>query len=134
MSRIIDDEPLAWAGSDRVIVPMPEEIDMNNCAQVASKLDLALIRGVTTVIADFTGTRFCDSSGVRELVLAHRRAVDMNIEITAAVISPTVLRIFGLAGLDELMPVYTSLSAALTASVASGGLFPDQPDWSDQPG
>jgi anti-sigma B factor antagonist len=133
MSGMIDGEPLAWAGSDRVIVPMPEEIDVSNCAQIASKLDLALIRGVTKVIADFTGTRFCDSSGVRELVLARSRAVDMNVEISAAVASPAVLRAFGLAGLDELISVYPSLRAALDASVASSGLFTDRRDSPGQP-
>jgi anti-sigma B factor antagonist len=128
MSEMIDGEPLAWAGSDRVIVPMPGQIDVSNCAQVALKLDLALIRGVATVIADFTGTRSCDSSGVQELVRAHSRAVDMNVGICAVVISPGVLRTFALARVDELMPVYPSLRAALDASVASGGLFPDRRD------
>jgi anti-sigma B factor antagonist len=128
MSGIFDGEPLAWVGSDRVIVPMPEEIDVSNCAQVASKLDLALIRGVTKVIADFSGTRFLDSSGVRELVRARSLAVDMNVELSAVVISPAVLRVLELAGLDKLIPVYPSLRAALDVSVASYGLLPDRPD------
>jgi anti-sigma B factor antagonist len=131
MSGTIDGEPLAWAGSDRVIVPMPEAIDENNCAQVGSKLDLALIRGVRKVIADFTATRFCDSSGVRELLLAYKRAVDVDIEISAVIVSPNVQRVFTLAGLDDLMPVYESLAAALAASMA-----PDEPrlDQRDSPG
>jgi anti-sigma B factor antagonist len=118
MSGMIDGEPLAWAGSDRVIVPMPEVIDQNSCAKLGS----ALTGGLKQVIADFTATRWCDSSGVRELLLAYKRAADVNIEISAVVVSPTVRRVFALAGLDELMPVYESLHAALAASAA-----PDEP-------
>ena len=108
-----DGEPLAWSGSDRVIVAMPEEIDANNAAQVREWLNLALLRGVALVIADLSGTRFCDSSGVSELAQAHRRAVDMNVELRATAGAATVLRVFELAGLDQILPVYTSLDAAL---------------------
>jgi len=116
-----DGEPLAGAaGSDHVVVAMPGEIDMQNSARVCDQLNLAFLRGVAMVIADFTATSFCDSSGVRELALARRRAVDMNVELRAVVASAAVLRAFALTGLDQLMPVYASMEAALGAGPASG--------------
>jgi NADPH:quinone reductase len=42
--------------------------------QVGRQLDAALAPGVATVVADMTATRFCDTSGIHMLVLAHRRA------------------------------------------------------------
>ena len=56
-----------FSGSDRVVVPMPEEIDAANSAQLGERLNLALLLGVPLVIADFTQTRFSDTSGAREL-------------------------------------------------------------------
>jgi len=38
------------------------------------QLGCALATGAMIVIADMTGTRFCDSTGLRALVLAHKQA------------------------------------------------------------
>jgi anti-sigma B factor antagonist len=113
-----DDESPAWAGSDHVVVAMPHEIDINNSAEIGYRLNLALLGGVGMVIADFTATTFTDSSGIRELALARRRAVDMNVELRAVIVSPTVLRTFALAGLDEVLPVYASMDTALAGPPA----------------
>jgi anti-sigma B factor antagonist len=108
-----DDESPAWAESDHEVVAMPGEIDINNSAEIANRLNLALLRGPGLVIADFTATTFSDSSGLRELALARRHAVDMNVELRAVIASPAVLRSFALAGLAEVLPIYASLDAAL---------------------
>jgi anti-sigma B factor antagonist len=114
-----DDESPAWAGSDHVVVAMPHEIDINNSAEIGYQLNLALLRGVGMVIADFTATTFSDSSGIRELALARRRASDMNVELRAVFVSPPVLRTFALAGLDQVLPVYASLETALVGTPVS---------------
>jgi len=113
-----DAEALEWAGSDRVIVAMPEEIDITNSARVCQQLNLAFLRGVAMVVADFTATRLCDSSGARELALAHGRAIDMNVELRAVVASAAVLRVFELTGLSHVLPVYTSREAALSTGAS----------------
>jgi len=117
-----DGEPLASSGGDRVVVPMPEEIDVSNSAQVGERLNLALLRGVPMVIADFTQTRFSDISGAQVLALVRGLAAELNVGLRAVVASAAVLRAFELAGLDELVPVYPSLAAALVASPASDDL------------
>ncbi len=43
-----------------VIVALPAEIDLSNADQVYDQLYAALVSGAPVVIADFTGTRFCD--------------------------------------------------------------------------
>lgn len=131
-----DGETLAWLGSDRVVVPMPEEIDATNSAQLGERLNLALLLGVPLVIADFTQTRFSDTGGARELALARGLAAEMKVELRAVVTSASVLRAFELAGPDELPPLYPSLDAALAASQASDDLRllqRDLPDLSRTP-
>lgn len=115
-----DGAAFASAGSDRAIVAMPEAIDITNSAQISEQLNLALLRGVALVVADFTPTSFCDSSGVRELALARKRAAGMHVDLRAVVPSAVVLRAFELAGLDGLLPVYASLAAALDGGPAPG--------------
>ena len=52
------------------VVPLPAEIDLNNAEAVSELIGAALEPGVTVVVADLTGTAFCDSSGLRYLLLA----------------------------------------------------------------
>ena len=68
---------------------------------------------VRTVIADMTGTRFCDSSGISMLVLAHRKAMTNNAELRLVALSTAVLRALTLVRIDYLLPVYPSLADAL---------------------
>ena len=77
-------------------------------------------QGVRAVIADMSRTRFCDSSGIRYLLLASDRAAELNAEFRLVVQSTTVLRAFGLLGIDRLLAVYPSMEAALSnAAVAA---------------
>ena len=57
------------------VVTAPAEID----ATIADKLQTVLLEAVenghATIVVDLTGTRFCDSFGLRVLGAAHRRAL-----------------------------------------------------------
>jgi anti-anti-sigma factor len=62
-----------------------------------------------------TATTFCDSSGIRMLVLVHQLAVTNQAQLILVVPSAAVLRILSLTGVDVLLPVYPSLDEALSA-------------------
>jgi anti-sigma B factor antagonist len=62
-----------------------------------------------------TATRFCDSSGISLLVRAHQQAAASRTELRLVVAYPAVLRALTLGGLDQLLPIYPSLSQALAA-------------------
>lgn len=64
----------AFAGLP-VIVTMPGEIDLTNAAAAAADL-LAALDQCGLVIADMTGTTFCDSAGLRILITARDHAAD----------------------------------------------------------
>jgi anti-anti-sigma factor len=101
-----------------VVIALPTEIDMANANRTGQQLRAALVPGVATVIADMTATRFCDSSGISMLVKAHGQAAANGTELRLAVTCTAVLRTFTLTGLDQLLPIYPSLSQALAAGPA----------------
>ena len=101
-----------------VVIALPAEIDMANAERVGQQLGSAIAPGVRTVIADMMGTSFCDSSGMSMLVRAYKQAAANGTELRLVVASAAVLRPLTLAGLDDLLPIYPSLSQALTAPSA----------------
>jgi anti-sigma B factor antagonist len=72
---------------------------------------------VTVVIADLTATRFCDSAGLRHLLLAHRQAGRAGVQLRL-VIPPEgpVSRVAELTGIGRYVAVYPTLQLAVVAS------------------
>ncbi len=104
-----------------VIVTLPAEIDLTNSEEVSDRICAAFQPGVTEVIADLTTTTFCDSSGVRHLLLAHERASASEVQLRFAVPSDCpVRRVLELTGVHRVLAVYPTLAEAVT-----GGLPPD---------
>ena len=96
-----------------VVIALPAEIDMANAGQAGQQLGSAFAPGVRAVIADMTATTFCDSSGIAMLVRAHKRAAANGTELRLVVGSAAVRRALTLVRLDDLLPIYPSLSQAL---------------------
>ena len=98
-----------------VVVALPAEIDTATAARAGEQLGAAVAPGVRTVIADMTATTFCDSSGISMLVRARQQAAANRTELRLVVTSPAVRRALTLVRMDDLLPVYPSLSQALAA-------------------
>lgn len=108
--------PLQMVGGVPVVT-VPAEIDMTTAGQLRAILFDWHGRGHATVVVDMTGTQFCDCAGLRELVLAHQRAVreggGLRLVIPAGGV---VLRVFTVTGIDRLIPRFTTLQQALAQS------------------
>jgi anti-anti-sigma factor len=102
-----------------VIVTVPAEIDKNNSVDVYKQLCTAVVPGAGVIVADLTGARFCDSSGIREIYHAREHAVENGTDMRI-VIPPggQVMRVMELAGLDRVLPIYPTVWAALDHSSA----------------
>lgn len=104
------------------VVTLPAEIDTTTAGQLRAMLLEWHRRGHTTVVVDMTGTQFCDSAGLRELVWAHKRAVahggGLRLVIPA---DGAVLRVFTFTGLDRLIPPFASREQALAQVPAGAG-------------
>jgi anti-sigma B factor antagonist len=96
------------------IVTLPSEIDIGNADRVSRDLCAALRPGVAVLIADMSLTQFCDSSGVRSLMLARDQAIRNDTELRLVIPSAAVLRVLSVLGIDRLLQVYPSLGVALT--------------------
>ena len=98
------------------VVSLPAEIDITNAGEVLVRVTGAFAPGVTVVIADLTGTRFCDSAGLRHLLLAHREAARAGVQLRL-VIPPdgAVGRITELTGISRFVAVYPTLQLAAGA-------------------
>ena len=107
-----------------VVVTMPAEIDVTNAARIGGELSLAIADGAGIVVADMTGTTFCNSSGISMLVLAHRQAAAIGAELRLVVPAAAVLRALKLVRMDRMLPIYPSLDAALAPGAVPGPELP----------
>jgi anti-sigma B factor antagonist len=111
--------PTHMAGGVPVITT-PAEIDITTASQLQAVLSDWCARGHPTVVVDMTGTRFCDSAGLTELVRAHRQAVADGGELRLVISADdAVLRVFTLIGLDHVIPRFASLEQALAQTTAA---------------
>jgi len=101
-----------------VVVALPAEIDMAAAGQAGEELGSVLAHNPSTVIADMTATRFCDSSGISMLVRAHKQAAAHGTELRLVVRSAGVLRTLALAGIGQLLPIFPTVPQALAATPA----------------
>lgn len=112
-------------GTQPVVVTLPAEIDVANADSISVQIAAAVAFHPKTVIADMTATTFCDSLGVRVLVLAHHHAAAHGTELRLLLPCPGVMRIMEVLGVDAVLPIYQSLEEALAgggaAEAGSGG-------------
>jgi len=114
-------EPVAWAG-ERAVVAFPEHVDVSNASQIREQLLAVFDRGAAVVIADMSATAWCDYAGVDAVARACQQAAVCRAELRLVATAPAVRRLLTAEGLDRLVPVYSSVEAAITAGE------PDEPD------
>lgn len=104
------------------VITAPTEIDTTTAGQLRAILFEWHTRGHATVVVDMTGTRFCDSAGLRELVRAHKRARAEGGELRLVLPADgAVPRVFTVTGLDRFIPHFAALEQALAQIPANGG-------------
>jgi hypothetical protein len=85
--------------TEPAVVALPEEIELANGIETASEIELAgldgagpayaallaaVASGASMVIADLTGTTFCDYPGFRKLVMIGRQAATGDVQLRVA--------------------------------------------------
>ena len=107
-----------------MVVTLPAEIDVANADGVGAELQAAFAPGVTVVVADMTATTFCDSRGIRALVLAHKHAAASGAGLRLVVPSAGVLRVMDLLGLDGVLAICPGLEEALAGQSGPTAMSP----------
>ena len=110
------------------VVAAPAEIDISNADWLDAVLREAAARGHARFVVDMTGTTFCASSGVGVLVRAHKRALADGGELRLVIpASAAVLRVFAIAGIDQVIPNFPSLYEAVESPPATTPRPPPDP-------
>ena len=101
-----------------VVVTLPAEIDIANSDDVYMEICSAITSASGVVVADLTGTAFCDCSGAREISCAWQFAAQAGVELRLVIPPGRVLRFLQLTGLDRVWLPYPTLHAALDQTPA----------------
>ncbi len=109
-----DTEGTAAVQPPATVVTFPQEAVFSNAGAVRQHVASALLPGVRAVILDMTPTLFCDTSGLRELVIAHRLGNEKGVEMRIVVPS-RLMRMITLTGLQGVLAIYPTLAAAMAA-------------------
>lgn len=94
------------------VVELPEEVDLSNAPGLGDDLVAVLDSGVPGVIVDMTATHFCDSTGINAVVRAYNRARVLGSWVRIVAPHPHVRKVFAITGIDQLVAVYPSMTAA----------------------
>ncbi len=108
--------PVRWQGQ-LAVVTMPDEIDMSNGDAVQERLLSILGQHPAGMVIDMTPTEFCDSAGLRAIMLTHRAGAAEGCDVRLVIPSPGVLRVFSIIGADELTEIHPHLASALGAAL-----------------
>jgi PAS domain S-box-containing protein len=111
--------PVAWSGR-RAVVTFPERVGGPDAAHISEQLLGALSQGAVTLIADMSATRLCDPAAGGAIARAYQRAAANRAELRLVISAPDVRRLVTAEALDRLVPVYSSLEAALAAGTLDG--------------
>jgi anti-sigma B factor antagonist len=90
------------AGKPAVVVA-PAELDIATAPILTRDIAAAFDAGATAVVADLSGTTFCDSSGLRALVNAAKRAHAQGLQFTLRRPSPMFRRMAAVLGASALL-------------------------------
>jgi anti-sigma B factor antagonist len=94
------------------VVALPAEVDLTNIGPVAAELAAVLASGAGVVVADGTGTGFCDSAAVAALIRAHHQAATAGAQLRVVATGKSVRRMMQLNGADQVLRLYPSLASA----------------------
>ena len=99
-----------WVGQ-QAVVTMPAEIDAVNAGAVRQALLAEASHDAAVLIIDMSGTTFCDSAGVQVIIDTYKQAAVARTRLL--LVATAMTRILTLVGVDQLMPIYPTLEAAL---------------------
>ena len=105
-----EDVQFRWMGQ-QAVATMPAEIDAVNADTVRQGLLAEARPDAAVLIIDMSRTTFCDSAGVQVIIDTYHQAAATRTRLR--LVATAVLRILTLVGVDQLMPIYPTLEAAL---------------------
>lgn len=95
-----------------VLVTLPAELDLLNASQAGVQLHAALTSDESIVVADLSGTSYCDVAAARMLLQMHHDAAVDGAQLRLVMPAGPVRRVLELLALDGQLDLYSSVRDA----------------------
>ncbi len=95
------------------VVSARGEVDISSVGALEDALAAQFDAGARSIVVDFLGVTFVDSTGLSALVRAHHRCAERGGRLALVMDDPQLHRLFAVTGLDRLIPAFATLDAAL---------------------
>ena len=99
------------------VVTPPAQVDTDNAEQLRRAL-AAVSADHSVVVVDMTASELADSSGIRALVVAHKRACALAREILVVMPELAALRMSELTGTGPVFDIFDTVPAAVASAAA----------------
>lgn len=97
-----------------LVVDINGEVDHHSAEYIRQKVDVELIKATSkNVIFDFSKVGFMDSSGIGVIIGRYKYIQKLNGKAVVINASPQIRRIFEMAGLLKIIPIYDNMDTAL---------------------
>ena len=94
--------------NEALVVPLEGRIDAVRAPSLDDRLQALLRAGHLEITLDLARVRHLSSSGLRTLLLAHRRQLAAGGHLTLRRVPPRILRTLQLAGFDQTLTIELS--------------------------
>ena len=98
---------------DITIVELAGNIDIASAASFDETISGLIDNGQTTMLLDFSRVEFIASMGLRMLLKTGQRIESEDGKVHICCINDTVSSVFGMVGLDTIIPVFETKELAL---------------------
>ncbi len=99
---------------DWLAISVEGEVDLATADELSTALDNALTNGIKHVVVDLNHTPFMDSTGLRTLVMAHRRMAEEDRDLVLAVEGGPISRLIDVSGVESSLRVVASVEDVLS--------------------
>ena len=103
----------------RAVVTAVGEVDLSSTAKLGKAIEAARERGASEIWLDFTCTTFMDCAGLRTLCEARARLIEEERRLVLICPPGAVLRLLTLTGLDRVLEIHRTRSAARASITTS---------------
>ena len=95
----------------RIVVHVAGEVDLANAPELDAQLATVMSESPSQLVVDLTDVTFMDSTGLGVLVRALKRSRELEIRLDLIVTNERVLKVFGITGLDTVLPIHSSMDS-----------------------
>jgi anti-sigma B factor antagonist len=95
---------------DRHVITVSGEVDLASSPQLDVAIISVLDSGAKAVAIDLSKVTFMDSSGLGVIVRGLKRCREADIDLDLVITNERVLKVFGITGLDQVIPIHSSIS------------------------